>query len=273
MGRAALASRPFPFSGGGIMAEKACIFVDGENFRHSIVDVFEGEFTASNYLPKAADWTRFFDYLVQEVVNQYFDEIQRLRTYWYVVQHVDFRPYNLPNPNQDPESFFTIVRRDKNVRTEIETTGDAERAERLIQIYRRLQAREKWFFRRFQGWTTVQNGIAGKHTSVEFRRAGAITYNLYQEKLGQEKSVDVKLAVDMIVLKDIYDYAIIVSGDQDYVPAVQAVKDFGKRVVNVSFLTRSGNLLPGGARRLNQITDSCVQVPYDRLRALLKIDE
>ena len=35
---------------------KACIFVDGENFRHSIVDLFD-KFQREDYLPKTADWT------------------------------------------------------------------------------------------------------------------------------------------------------------------------------------------------------------------------
>ena len=85
---------------------------------------------------------------------------------------------------------------------------------------------------------------------------------LFDETLGPEKAVDVKLAVDMIMLRDIYNVAVIVSGDQDYVPAVCAVKDFGKRVVNIAFETRSGRLLPGGAWRLNQVTDWSLRIAY-----------
>ena len=67
----------------------------------------------------------------------------------------------------------------------------------------------------------------------------------------------------MIVLRDIYDIAVIVSGDQDYVPAVKVVKDFGKIVVNVAFLARNGRLLPGGARRLNHLTDDSIEIGYE----------
>lgn len=243
--------------------------MDGENFRHSLVDVFKGEFNPQDYLPKRANWTEFFDYLVSQAT--YYGDVDRLRTYWYVVQHVDFRPYNLPNPESKKEEFIKIVNRDKNVRDEIERTSKEDLDNRLKQIYTRMQARERSFSNRFQGWNTLQNGISAKHNSIEFRRAGAISYNLYQEGLGQEKSVDVKLAIDLAVLKDIYDIAIIVSGDADYVPAVQAIKDFGKKVINVSFLTRRGDLLPGGARRLNHLTDTSIQVPYDVLKELLNI--
>ncbi|MGA8691005.1 MAG: NYN domain-containing protein [Methyloceanibacter sp.] len=84
--------------------------------------------------------------------------------------------------------------------------------------------------------------------------------------MGLEKAVDVMLATDLLMLKDIYDVAILVSGDQDYVPAVRRAKDFGKTVINVSFLTRNGRLLPGGARRLSNATDASVQLPFDELR-------
>lgn len=122
---------------------------------------------------------------------------------------------------------------------------------------------------RFEGWETLQNGIALAHEAVEFRRAGAIPYDLFRREFGTEKAVDVNLAVDLLQLADNYDVAIIVSGDGDYVPVVQAVKDLGKRVVNVSFLTRGGRMLPGGARRLNIITDRALTVEYDQLKGFM----
>ena len=93
----------------------------------------------------------------------------------------------------------------------------------------------------------------------------------FDESFGSEKAVDVKLASDMIVLRDIYDVAIIVSGDQDYVPAVEVVKDSGRRVVNVAFLTRGGRLLPGGARRLNQVTDRSVNITHVDLSRFMSL--
>jgi len=47
-----------------------------------------------------------------------------------------------------------------------------------------------------------------------------------------EKGVDVRLAVDMLELayRDVYDTAILVSGDADFTSAVEAVKGLGKHV-------------------------------------------
>ena len=80
-----------------------------------------------------------------------------------------------------------------------------------------------------------------------------------------------KLASDLIMLRDIYDVAIILSGDQDYVPAVEVVKDSGRRVVNVAFQTRGGQLLPGGARRLNQVTDRSISITHQDLGRFLNL--
>lgn len=122
---------------------------------------------------------------------------------------------------------------------------------------------------RFNGWIEIQDKIALKHESIEFRRAGAIKYDLINKKLGSEKAVDVKLAVDLLYLKDIYDVAVIVSGDQDYVPAVNNVKDLGKQTVNVSFQKEKGGLLPTGARRLNQTTDKTLILEYSDFKKYL----
>jgi uncharacterized LabA/DUF88 family protein len=52
-----------------------------------------------------------------------------------------------------------------------------------------------------------------------------------------EKGVDVMLAVDLVThaYEDHYDSAIIVSGDADFYPALQAVKDVGKQVEVAAF--------------------------------------
>lgn len=47
-----------------------------------------------------------------------------------------------------------------------------------------------------------------------------------------EKGVDIVIATDMLrfAFSNVYDTAVLVSGDSDFVPAVQAVQDFGKHV-------------------------------------------
>jgi uncharacterized LabA/DUF88 family protein len=194
----------------------------------------------------------------------------RLRTYWYVVEHIDFIPWGLHKLLTEPEKLERVVSRDESIATELGRIAEPrERLVRVRQIAEELIAQERRMKSRFDGWGAFQDGIMRRFDAIEFRRAGSIQYNLFDQTLGKEKAVDVKLATDLLELRGIYDIGVIVSGDQDYVPAVQAAKDSGKQIVNVSFLKRDGMVLPGGARRLNQATDRTVEMSYAELKAFL----
>jgi len=240
--------------------------VDGENLRHSICDLFHDIFDRNDYLPKSADWGGLFDWLVEQI----YAGSSRVRTYWYVVDYLDLIPY-LPFP-KTKDSQEKMLCRHAPFKTELAGIPDKPTKDaRIDSMLTDLQDTAKRIGNRFDGWRKIQDGIMAAHDAIEFRRAGSIKYTLFERSFIEEKAVDVKLATDLIVLRDIYDVAIIVSGDQDYVPAVQVVKDSGKRVVNVSFETRGGKLLPGGARRLNHVTDRAFPVPYADLKAHLKL--
>ena len=236
---------------------KACIFIDGENLRHSLCDLFKPtEFDPTDYLPKTARWEEFFDFLATRCYSS-----TRLRTYWYVVEAVEFWPWKLPN---EDEKLLRVISKHPPYAEELKRAG--QKVETARRLSTTIQDERTRFEKRFHGWHIIQNGIATQHDATEFRRAGTIRYDLFKKELGKEKAVDVMLAVDMLELSPIYEVAIILSGDGDYVPAVQAVKDKGKRVINVSFEARNGELLPGGARKLNQITDKVLVVKYEQMR-------
>lgn len=246
---------------------KVCIFVDGENFRRSIGGVFQnGEFDTRDYLPKAANWAGLFDFVVQDMCG---NGSSRLRTYWYVLEWIDFFPWKIPKVDKEQDTLRIVLSKNEDYRKELESLNDTALTQRMRELAEALESRKVSIKRRFDGWHNIQDGIANKHQSIEFRRAGAISYNLFQDSFGQEKAVDVMLATDMLALKDIYDVAILFSGDQDYVPAVKRVKDYGKKVYNVSFETKNQKLLPGGARRLNNITDHNYTIKYDTLKDYL----
>ena len=222
---------------------------------------------ASRPSPSGYDWTAFYDHVVSKATG---NAGARLRTYWYVVENIDCYPWPLAESKRTTEA---LDRWAKNHQKHLPGLPNHGRHARLAEIQDELRDKYNSMRARFDGYTRLQNGIAHKHRAVEFRRSGAIPYNLISGKWGQEKTVDVNLAVDMVTLQNIYDLAVIVSGDQDYVPATQAVKDMGKPVVNVAFLARNGKLLPGGARRLNQVTDWSMALEWDSFRAFLGIDE
>ena len=248
---------------------RVCIFVDGENFRHSIGGLFKDEFQRADYLPKRADWTRLFDHIASASSHLG----MRIRTYWYVVQGIEFYPYGLRKLAKRPKTLYSVLSKHPCFRAQLDQIAEAEsRMDRMLEFVGNLEARQEGLQRRFEGWTRIQEQIATHHDAIEFRRSGIVRYDLLERKFRGEKSVDVKLACDMAFLKDVYDVAVIVSGDQDYVPAVELIKDYGKRVVNVAFKERSGKLRPGRARRLIQATDTSIILDYDVLSGYLGIE-
>lgn len=249
------------------MPKRTCVFVDGENFRNVVCDLFS-DFDRRDYLPKKARWAEFFDWLVLAAHA----DANRMRTYWYVIEFIDFFPYKFPDPDREPEILKNLLSKHPPLSEQLSRLSGSALAAAMKEAVDDLTKKRARMKSRFDGWQTLQDAIALRHRSIEFRRAGAILYNLFEGSLGEEKAVDVRLASDLITLREIYDLAVVVSGDQDYVPAVQVAKDSGKHVVSVVFRTRGGKLLPGGARRLNQAADWSLEVSFDVFRKYLELD-
>ena len=59
------------------------------------------------------------------------------------------------------------------------------------------------------------------------------------------KGDDVHLAVDLVsgAYEDLYDTAIIVSGDEDFVPAIKKSQKLGKKIINAYFKSSSSTSL------------------------------
>ncbi len=90
-------------------------------------------------------------------------------------------------------------------------------------------------------------------------------------RLYNEKGVDVNLASDVVDFRTKYDHLILFSGDADYIPAIQKYKDSARHVTAVTFATKDGNLLPGGARRLRLKVDKTIELSYTKLAEFLHL--
>ncbi|MBA7674892.1 hypothetical protein ES703_83117 [subsurface metagenome] len=102
---------------------------------------------------------------------------------------------------------------------------------RLIRIYyynARVGRKEEP--ERYKNQQTFLNGVSAiPYTEL---RLGRLVYNNWPHTPPYEKGVDIQLATDMIThsYKNNYDVAVLVAGDNDFVGALQAVKDNGKNV-------------------------------------------
>jgi len=109
-----------------------------------------------------------------------------------------------------------------------------------------------------------QNFFAGI-TAIPYTelRLGRLVYNNWPGTPPYEKGVDILLATDMIThsFKNNYDVAILVAGDNDYVGAIQAVKDngnnlevalFGKERTSMQLRKVTDKVITINARLLNK---------------------
>ena len=87
-------------------------------------------------------------------------------------------------------------------------------------------------------------------------RLGRLVYTNWPTVPPYEKGTDVQLATDMIThsFKGNYDVAILVAGDNDYVSAIQAVKDNGKHI-EVALFGKQGT-----SRQLRMVADRIIPI-------------
>ena len=257
------------------MLMRAYIFIDGENLRGVIEGACPG-FNRADYLPKA-DWSEFFRCIVEKARAPEIDVVL-LKSYWYVVADVDAHP-RLPRSNNHEklmewkdahqsriDSYLHRANRNKSDDEKISVST----IESLTSFVQQLDDKKRRIERQFRGYRVVQSAIEHKHRSLQFRRSGYIGFDLLESKKGREKTTDVNLALDILLLKDAYDMAIIVSGDQDFLPAVRAAQAAGKIVLNVAFRA-AGRLLPGGAKRLNEAVDWSIEFDSEEFRQLMRL--
>lgn len=89
------------------------------------------------------------------------------------------------------------------------------------------------YVRRYYYASTSGDAQVREQLELKLRDAGIEAPRVFpRDKAGRSKQVDVTLTTEMLTHahRDNYDVAVLVSGDGDYVPLVEAVKDEGKRV-------------------------------------------
>ena len=94
---------------------------------------------------------------------------------------------------------------------------------------------------------------------LELRR-GRLVYRNWPNEAPYEKGIDVKLATDMLVhgFRANYDTVVLVSGDDDFSDALQAVKDVGKHVEIALFGQRT-------SQHLREVADAVIEMGPDFL--------
>lgn len=106
---------------------------------------------------------------------------------------------------------------------------------------------QRGFSGRVAGVTVVLKERVKKHPPVCqscHRPVGTCCHCGVPLSLTEEKGVDVAIATDMIKLvwEDAYDWAVLVSSDRDFIPAVEFLNAKGRKVLHAGFPPRGSDL-------------------------------
>ena len=94
-----------------------------------------------------------------------------------------------------------------------------------------------------------------QHDKLRYLGFRVIIRDAYDRDAQEQKEVDVAMACEMVVhaLRDHYDVAIVVSGDRDFIPAIQHVQAAGKRVEVAAFSNSVGSAVIQAADRFHAL--------------------
>lgn len=236
---------------------RAVAFIDGENLRYSLMDFRREHFPkhqrlfgtpANPYLREVdVDWEKFLAHIVPP-------DHRLIRAYWYKAGQLSewYKPAANSEVGRRWVSKHLRIAPDRL--TEPQIQGELDRAERW---YNRERDRHREILR-------SHNFIMVTYNIIEFRYQGILQVDpLGEDRIG-ERGVDIALAVDMISMVRDYDLAILVTGDIDFAPAIQAVKNNLRQVVQVAVGPRLPPFI-GKARKLREMADYVLPVFGDEI--------
>jgi uncharacterized LabA/DUF88 family protein len=248
-------------------------FVDGSNLY--------GSLRGMNV--EVANYQQFYAYLHREAVRAWREATMQeplatamlQRVYWYAVGSIDEWDLASVTSRQALRSAFV---RDAEVRALWLTRASAAHPE--LPESELEEAAWQACSADFRGWYEARqravDGMRRFYTSVrassdliDIREAGHWKVN-FLHRWVEEKGLDTALAVDMLALQDNYDVAVVVSGDADAIPSMRHLKERGKHIGAVEFVsggapeTRNRNF----SSRLRLYADFVLRVHEQDLRNL-----
>lgn len=129
-----------------------------------------------------------------------------------------------------------------------------------------------WYQQKVRAVESMRRFYAGVRASsdlIDIREAGHWKVN-FLHRWVEEKGLDTALAVDMVALQDNYDVAVVVSGDADSIPSIRHLKERGKHIGVVEFVSGGAQESRGRAfsSRLKVHADFVVRVSEQDLLPL-----
>ncbi len=249
-----------------INAGRLMIFVDGESFLMAVRQLFYYEFNREDYLPQAAKWRWFFN-SIANLVHATSHEVR-----WYTIKELDYLPY-ADWEHGSYEDWERKLMQMNGISEELERKTTQKGRQKVVNYYRNLfNDNMQTMQQRLEKWHRLQNEVSEECPEVKFCRPGWQACHLDSFRLEKEKGVDIGLAVDLALMEEDYDTALLFSGDGDFVPAIHAMQARKKQIGNVEYEFRNGTIFRGTARRLAETVDFTLEIPFEDMAEFLGIE-
>ncbi|MCK6462403.1 MAG: NYN domain-containing protein [Candidatus Pacebacteria bacterium] len=217
------------------------IFVDGSNLTGSL-----------KYLNlRVKEYGTFLNYILKQAIDSWsssvmgggYGQARLIRVLWYAVGSIDIWKLDEPESKNQLLDWF---KSDKDLQrkylalagsnlssTEASPIELASEAWRLCfsEISTWYNQKKKYV----DGLRDFHFGVSSGTDFIDIIACGHLKVDILNKNL-YEKGIDTSLAVDMVTLADIYDVALIISGDADSIPSIQRIKHKGKQAGVIEFI-------------------------------------
>lgn len=215
------------------------IFVDGSNLFGSL----------KHLNMRVDDYEPFFKFIFEKAVEVWktslhggvLPPIELRRVYWYVVGTIDDWDMSDPKVQAHLKESFEHE-------TDTKKLFMAEAGKKLPGATQDKVALEAWSlcFNDFKAWydrkrklldgmLRFYHGVRRDTDFIEIIDTAHWKVDFFRKTVS-EKGLDTAMAVDMAVLHENFDVAVLISGDADNIPSVRHIKTRNKRVAVVEFL-------------------------------------
>lgn len=232
--------------------KKVVVLVDGQNLYYFLKDI--------NLVERQIKWNEIFQSFLEPN-----DEL--VRAYW-------FRPQKIQDTHLTAESIRNqVVFYNYKPHYDLFKRGDfgSIRQDILDKIEGEARAIEDWIQEKIRAFADIEfhyDQLCLENGDIEIVKRGILKINPYKRSITGEKGVDVALAVKMLSLsvEKKCDKIILVSGDYDYVEAINYVKN---NMTKVSIVKMHKGYPPKNrnmSRDLSYLADKVIDLYEDEIR-------
>lgn len=246
--------------------KKISIFADSDNFLNMLGNIFyEEEFKRTDYLPPNADWKNFFTLVAKSFGSE------SLNVFWYSIKDFDFFPEGdwQSMPFEEAEAKLKRIsgasQKLKDLTTEKDRMAVVNEFRYIILKNRkRMEAR---LARR----RDMEKKLSKQFSAINIRTPGWQSCSLVDMSALPARATKGGIITDLFTQSDNYDFALLISGDCEFVPAVKALSKQGKQFACFNFPAPAPRKPARISRKLVDCMDYVIDIPLDDMAEFMGI--